>query len=250
MTDISTSTTLNMDFWGVLSTLEAQIPFTQQKIEHILGISLKDVSSTQTPKFYGATTGPVALKDGTSITGIGFSVRRDGSRPGDVGVSINSPCISLKDVQKHYKNIKTPVLYGTGTIQAKEFYSDFRRWGKLSFVFPYDDKNPDSACLTAVGFQVSYMSETIYMIESSIRDVKQRIEQGKWVDANIDAMNGLSWADSSSPYASPDVLTKSKKQLELANQSGQLEKAVPLRLEVLQMRLADFKARYPKPNPR
>jgi len=252
MTDMPASATLDMNFWETLSTLETQLPFTQQKIEHLLHTTLTDTPNKSNDLYDFLKGSPVNLKDGTSITNIKFSMKRDGTRPGDVRLKIDSPCILLKEVQSHYKNTRLTYLPRPEEgHNAKAGYSDFRPWGVLLFAFNFDIYNKKGVgCLADVIFQASYMSETIYMIESYIRDVRQKIEQGKWVDANIDAMSGLSWAGSDNPYASPDVLTKSKKQLELADQSGQLEKAVPLRLEVLQMRLADFKARYPKPNPR
>jgi len=245
-----TPSKLNINFWKMLSTIEAQIPFTQQKIENLFKVSLADTSKNT--YFYDFKGGPALLNDGAVIDNIIFFIKQDGTEPGDVSIEISGPCISLKEVQSHYKNTRITYLPRPEEgHKARVGYSDFRPWGALSFAFNFDMYGGKGiGCLTGVGFQASYISDIISTIETIILRAKQKIEQGKWVDANLDIVNGLDGAGSDSPYASPDVLAKSKKQLELADQSGQLEKIVPLRLEVLQMRLADFKARYQKPNPR
>jgi len=237
-----------MDFWGTLSTLEVQIPFTQQKIERLFHTTLTDRPDASNDLYHFFEGGPVILKDGTSIPNISFDIKTDGTRPGDAGIKIGYPCIFLEEVKSHYKNIKFDALSGAGTIYAQMSYAIFKPWGKLSFSF----KEQTPECLIGVGFQVSYVSDIIYTIEVNIQRTKQKIEQGKWRDQS-NLTQGLNWAGLGNMYATPSVVANAKRQLDQADQlenSGQLEKAVSLRLEVLQMRLADFKARYPKPNPR
>jgi len=234
---------LNTTLWEVITTLESRIPFTKDNIEQLFHTRLEDTHNTGNTVYYFYKGGPIDLENGVSVSNIDLRIKKDGKRPSFISLNLSGTCISWEEVKLHYKNIKITGLPKGGSLDEEVSYSDFRPWGKLSFGFK--ERNP--ACLAGVAFNPAYILDLISSIEYNIAQTQPLLKQGYWLDADFYIKNGLGWASSGDSYTNPATLENAKRQLAYADQlqnSGQVEKAVLLRIEVLQQRLAEFKARH------
>jgi len=142
--------------WQTIDTLTQQIPFTQEKVERVLGVTLFDTDPTKliirptSSRFLDSE--PITLANGVVIE-VDLRVRPNQDRPGFLVLNVSGTCVRLDAVRAHYDGLRitaTPrALSPQHSLDEVTSHSTMQQWGKLSFSFA--ERNRE--CLSSIAFK-------------------------------------------------------------------------------------------------
>jgi len=141
-----------MTLWQTIDTLAQQIPFTQAKIERLLGVALSD-TDPRTLVFQPTSSrflegGPVTLANDVEIENVDLRVKHREGHPGFLVLNLSGRCIDLGTVRVHYLNLRVTDRPRGRSLDEVTSYTTVLPWGELSFSFK--ERNPD--CLSSIAF--------------------------------------------------------------------------------------------------
>lgn len=123
----------SMTLWEAIDQLARQIPFTREKVEAVLSVTL--TRWRQSPATDSYQSDPLALADGVVIDDVDLRVSRAGDRPGFLVLPVSGTCISLAQIKARYPQVYFDEPAYTQSPNEEKFYSIRQPWGKLNFGF-------------------------------------------------------------------------------------------------------------------
>lgn len=138
------------DVWTLIDTLPAQLPFTAQKIEAALSVTLghDDKSESVNPYFSFHTAGGIALAEGVVIEKLDLRLRKESPHPGFLVLTLAGTCVTKAEVMRRYSGLNLTDYPRGRSLDEEAHFSRSEPWGTLSFGFAERARD----CLRSVVF--------------------------------------------------------------------------------------------------
>lgn len=141
----------SLDVWTLIDTLPGQLPFTAEKIQAALSLTLgrDGKSESFNPYFSFYTAGGVALDQGVVIEKIDLRLRREPPDPGFLVLTFAGTCVNKAEVMRRYGGLSLTEYPRGRSLDEEAHYSRSEPWGDLSFGFAERARD----CLRSVVFK-------------------------------------------------------------------------------------------------
>ncbi|WP_197326633.1 hypothetical protein [Ralstonia solanacearum] len=136
-----------MTLWQAIDTLAAQIPFSEAKVESVLGTRMSEVRRNAYTAFL-QNERPVVLEGNGRIALVDLRLGMEAGDPGFMVLNLDGGCISLDAVRAHYRDLRITDTPRGHSLDEVTSHSASLPWGELSFSFK--ERNPN--CLSSVAF--------------------------------------------------------------------------------------------------
>ncbi len=143
----SHATLPKMTLWQAIDALAAQIPFSEAKVESVLGTRMSEVRRNAYTAFL-QNERPVVLEGNRRIALVDLRLGMEAGDPGFMVLNLDGGCISLDAVRAHYRELRITDTPRGHSLDEVTSHSASLPWGELSFSFK--ERNPN--CLSSVAF--------------------------------------------------------------------------------------------------
>lgn len=140
---------LNLSVWQLIENLQ-DAPLSLDRVEKLLAQSLIEEIQHSNEHFRFFAGKPLALAGNSTIVGIDLRLPRSSTgKPGLLALNLGGECISLKNLQTVFSNLKVTGMPRGGSLEEATTYTEETAWGEISFGF--QEKKPE--CLGYVVFE-------------------------------------------------------------------------------------------------